>query len=82
MKLFLSAFVAAGIATAVSAGNSDRYNDLRFDSAIGHVTQSADASRLQDGLQPVALSSRNESSERTPYPYISPYGVGPSNDSR
>ena len=82
MKFVLTVFVAASITTAVSAGNSDRYNDLRFDTAVDHVTQASDRPASQTGLQPVALSSRSQSSERTPYPYINPYGVGPNNDSR
>ena len=82
MKLFLTTFAAACIAAAASAGNSDRYNDLRFDSAIGHVTKAADSGQSQDRQMPVALSSRSSEAEGTPYPYINPYGVGPNNDSR
>ena len=82
MKLLLISFLAAGIATAASAGNSDRYNDLRFDSAAGHVSDTSTGTGSQDILLPAAISSRSEQSEGTSYPYINPYGVGPDNDSR
>jgi len=95
MKLVLSSVIALGLATTAFAGNSDRYNDLRLNTAVGHVT-SHDTARTtpvqafrainapvrvapQDNR--VRISTRNATA-RTPYAYQNPHGVGPDNDSR
>jgi len=77
MRLLIAASITAALATAALADKSDRYNDLRFDTAKGHVEASEDA-----GAKPVALSTKNDSKPAPSYPYINPFGVGPYNDSR
>lgn len=83
MKLILTTVIAATLATGAFAGNSDRYNDLRLDTSIGHVSVETNAIVLKPQSRPVGitLSSSNKSKGKT-YAYINPYGVGPNNDSR
>ncbi len=88
MKLLITSALAATLATAAFAGNSDRYNDLRLDTAVGHVDSFAQAPKAD--ARPVTqiyaptFSTRNASTEQTTggYAYSNPYGVGPNNDSR
>ncbi|MBD3663934.1 hypothetical protein [Sulfitobacter aestuariivivens] len=91
MKLTLSTALALVVATAASAGNSDRYNDLRFDTAIGHIGVTgfatdfaADTAAAPAPISSVRFSSqsRKSNSSGKGYAYDSPYGVGPNNDSR
>ena len=82
MKLILTTIAAATVATSALAGASDRYTDLRFDSAIGHVTDDSVAVDATPKTAMVSLSSRNASKSGKGYAYTNPYGVGPYNDSR
>lgn len=81
----ISLTLAAGlIATSAMAGNSDRYNDLRFDTRIGLFSESQDqeTAGAHTSVSPVTISTRNAQTDRPSYPYINPLGVGPHNDSR
>ena len=79
MKLIFSAAIAALISTTAFAGTSDRYKDLRFDTAT--KTQAPDrATHLSAPLTQTVLSTRD--TKRKPYAYQNPFGVGPNNDSR
>ena len=80
MKLIITAVIAATIAGGALAGTSDRYNDQRLDTAVGHITDEKTAVNVKP--QTVVLSSNNGNGGGASYPYINPYGVGPSNDSR
>jgi len=86
MKLILTASLLVGLATAALADTSDRENDLRFDSSVGHVgsvEENATIVAMNKSIEnPITLSSRNKDEEKVSYPYISPYGIGPYNDSR
>ena len=77
MKLLIATSIAAALATAALADKSDRYNDLRLDTAKGHISATDDA-----GAKPVALSSKNKSKSKPSYAYTNRFGVGPYNDSR
>lgn len=83
MKLIFSTLLVADLATSAVAGNSDRYNDLRLDTAVGHVTKDkAVAAPKATKPQVVTLSSSNKAKAGKGYAYSNPYGVGPANDSR
>ncbi|MEM6303327.1 MAG: hypothetical protein AAF744_01315 [Pseudomonadota bacterium] len=98
MKLLITTALAAAIATTAAAGNSDRYNDQRFDSAVGHISSFDNSPRVAtfdrtvrgttfaqpQRQQRVILSTRNQpkGTQARPYAYANPYGVGPNNDSR
>lgn len=84
MKLLLPTLLAAGLATTAFAGNSDRYNDLRFDTGAKQTEtkQESKVTATEKASVTVVLSTRNKGQSTTPYPYINPYGVGPYNDSR
>jgi len=77
MKLIITTVAAALISTTAFAGNSDRYNDQRLDtSAATQTTTDTPVLTLS------SLSARNGTKASGTYAYTSPYGVGPSNDSR
>jgi hypothetical protein len=77
MKRFVTAALAMTLASGAFAGNSDRYNDLRFDSAKGHVNTGI---ATQTTPKPTLLAPSGKKKPR--YADASPYGVGPYNDSR
>ena len=79
MKLLITTLVAGTVATAAAADKGDRYNDLRLNTAVGHVTYAASASKAKR----TTISTRNKADQKkVPYAYTNPYGVGPYNDSR
>ncbi|WP_390915208.1 hypothetical protein [Pseudosulfitobacter sp. SM2401] len=80
MKLFITSAVAALIATSAFAGNSDRYDDLRFDTA--QSAQQVEPATEQAVAVLTSLSSRSKNSTSGTYAYTNPYGIGPNNDSR
>lgn len=83
MKLIISAFLISGLATSVIAGNSDRYNDQRHDTAVGHVVKPKPAKvKVRQPPRAVAPSTQNTKNPGAGYAYSTPYGVGPNNDSR
>ena len=75
MKTLLSTTLALTLATGAIAGTSDRYHDNTFDSAKGHVSDTAKVPSIQ-----VTLASSGKKMGR--YADANPYGVGPNNDSR
>lgn len=88
MKLILMTALTTTIASAAFAGNSDRYNDQRFDSAVGHVSSfdrpHAEAAVTTTRPLTVTFATNNGSGKQDSgsYAYANPYGVGPDNDSR
>lgn len=83
MKLILVTFITATLATSAFAGNSDRYNDQRFNSAVGHQTDKAKTSQSVRTAATVVFASRNAKSKSDGrYLDANPLGVGPYNDSR
>lgn len=86
MKTLTFALTAGLIATSALAGNSDRYNDLRLDTRVGHVADSQDTVALQKttspSVQSITFSTRNAEANQPSYPYTNPFGVGPYNDGR
>ena len=77
------AFITATlIATSASAGQSDRYHDLRLDTANPQATQNAErdtATNTLFGVPVISTMNKNE----MPKPSDKGYqGVGPYNDSR
>mgnify|MGYP000274185892 CR=1 FL=1 len=79
MKRLLTAAFAVTLASSAFAGNSDRYNDNRFDSAVGHLGQTTKAVPAK----PAGNATRSSQSQKKPrYADASPFGVGPHNDSR
>jgi len=92
MKLIVTSVVALTLATSAFAnGKSDRYNDQRLDTAVGHVDSFAQSRATAKKVTPTApraatlrISTRNNATAQAPrgYAYANPYGVGPNNDSR
>ena len=88
MKLLITSALAATVASTAIAGNSDRYNDIRFDSAVGHISSFDTFKNVKSDPAPlpqVRFSTRsgtNQQSSAGSYAYTNPYGVGPNNDSR
>jgi len=71
--------ITVTLGTGAFAGNSDRHNDLRFDSAVGHVGQTLKVVTAEPRTK-ATLSSKGKMKPR--YADANPYGVGPHNDSR
>lgn len=85
MKALTFALTAGLIATSALAGNSERYNDLRLDTRVGHVADSqtvASQKTTSPSVQSITFSTRNAEANQPSYPYTNPFGVGPYNDSR
>ncbi|MEL7100036.1 MAG: hypothetical protein AAGM84_14515 [Pseudomonadota bacterium] len=79
--LILAAALSLG--TAATADQSDRYNDLRFNTAVGHIDYTSDAVGTQRAEQTtVATSGTRQSAPQGSYAYANRFGVGPNNDSR
>ncbi|MFD2740312.1 hypothetical protein ACFSUD_12065 [Sulfitobacter aestuarii] len=91
MKLLITSLVLALLASTASAGNSDRYNDMRLDTS--RPAQNAETARPE--TTGPAVTRRASPDRRLPrnavrspdnptpfYAYDSPFGVGPNNDSR
>ena len=82
---------AAALGSAAHADQSDRYNDLRFNTAVGHIdcTRSSGAMTQSERFvtQRAETSALSSSSARQNqragfYAYSNRFGVGPYNDSR
>ncbi|MEM8578939.1 MAG: hypothetical protein AAGF60_13900 [Pseudomonadota bacterium] len=78
----LIAILAASVsATAGIAGTSDRYKDLRLDTSVTQIDFTSERTSTQ-GAGVFSTRNSTQTGSNTPYAYISPYGVGPNNDSR
>ncbi|MEO0939249.1 MAG: hypothetical protein AAFY38_13935 [Pseudomonadota bacterium] len=73
---------AATFGTAAAAGQSDRYTDLRLDTAIGHIDFTEDRVGTVQTRSFAATTATRSQERMGPYAYTNPYGVGPNNDSR
>lgn len=88
MKLLITSALAAALATGALAGNSDRYNDVRLDTAFSNLndfTETPKATkRPVKQINAPTFSTRNARRDRASgsYAYTNPHGVGPNNDSR
>lgn len=83
MKKILLTLVAASLTTSAFAGTSDRYNDQRFNSAVGHVADMAAKADMDRTGPTVVFASRSDKTKGgVRYPDTNPLGVGPYNDSR
>jgi hypothetical protein len=85
MKSLMTAAILAIAATGLSAGQSDRYHDMRLDTSKPKVR--TDAPKPVRKVQPAVTRStvdqdRPKPAEKPGYAYANPYGVGPNNDSR
>ena len=83
MKPILLALALVAIGTASFADAPGRTNDMRFDSAVGHVgDQGKSKAAVPPAPTAALLTTRGTKPVRNPYAYGSRFGVGPNNDSR
>jgi len=86
-RTLIATTLIATLGTAAAASGSDRYTDLRLNTAVSEATiaeTAASTEHAQPTVRSITVSTRsaNRNAGGSPYHYANPLGVGPYNDSR